>query len=83
MMECTEAETRLALNAALARAPEEARIVQPEPAARLGAIPIEDLTTAQRLAGFNRRGRMAFWSVRRHGASEAEAMAAAERTLPR
>ena len=46
-------------------------------------LPAEDRNTAERLAGFNRRGRHAFWSVRRHGGSEADAFAAAQRTLPR
>lgn len=54
-----------------------------EPAGRIGALPIEDLNTAQRLAQLNRRGRMAFWSERRRGVSEEQALEAAARTLPR
>lgn len=54
-----------------------------EPAGRIGALPIEDLNIAQRLALYNRRARMAFWSERRRGVSEEQALAAAARTLPR
>lgn len=46
-------------------------------------ITSDDRKVAQRLAQFNRRARQAFWSERRHGASEEQAFAAAERTLPR
>jgi hypothetical protein len=57
--------------------------VVPQEQARIGSIPIEDMTVAERLARFNRRGRMAFWSARRHGQSEEQALAAAEATLSR
>lgn len=52
-------------------------------AGKTAAIAPEDRPTAQRLAQMNRRGRHAFWSARRHGASEEQAFTAAARTLPR
>ena len=42
------------------------------------ALPIEDGYIASRLALCNRRARKVFFSERRRGASEAEALAAAE-----
>lgn len=55
----------------------------PPPERNDDTLPPEDRKVAFRLAQFNRRGRHAFWSVRRHGGTEAEALAAARRTLPR
>jgi hypothetical protein len=44
-----------------------------------GAVPISDGAVATELRGLNRRGRLAFYSERRRGASEGEALAAARR----
>lgn len=55
--------------------PDHPEAAEPQP------LPPEDRKVAEVLAQFNRRGRLAFWSARRHGKPEQEALAAARRTL--
>lgn len=45
------------------------------------ALPIEDETIAKELAGMNRTARRAYFSERRRGAAEADALEAARQTL--
>jgi hypothetical protein len=54
---------------------------KPEPAPR--TVALDDRPLAEALANMNHRARNAFWSLRRHGKSEAQALELAWRALPR